>query len=145
MRPYLIFRPCTTYCFMYMSCFCTCTLKCMRCPVIFLLTALAIYIKWKTYSLHKFLILYFIFYFYSFLQICSYKVFVCILFFTLAMMMNIPSLHMMNIIPSTDSILSTSSTSPALDQMVVAAARPPSARLHPRLSHQRRRRKRSLL
>ena len=39
------------------------------------------------------------------------------------MMMNIPSLHMMNIIPSTDSILSTSSTSPALDQMAAAAAR----------------------
>ena len=45
----------------------------------------------------------------------------CILFFTLAMMMNIPSLHMMNIIPSTDSILSTSSTSPALHQMTAAA------------------------
>ena len=39
------------------------------------------------------------------------------------MMMNIPSLHMMNIIPSSDSILSTSSTSPALDQMAAAAAR----------------------
>ena len=46
----------------------------------------------------------------------------CILFFTLAVMMNIPSLHMMNIIPHADSILSASSASPSLDQMAAAAA-----------------------
>ena len=56
-----------------------------------------------------------LFFFYSFLKLCSYKVFVCILFFTLAVMMNIPSLHMMNIIPPAASILSASSASPSLD------------------------------